>query len=163
MEQKNHAVDIFEYLYPEKVAFWVFDCSYAHKGLAIDVLNVNNMNVNPGGKQRHLHTTVISMNSPPLKPGCIDTQGQTQTMVYPKDHPDPKPRGKPKGMKAVLQEQESVWDELMMRCRAKAPVGKCGDCSKSQAKKDAEQRVAEAEVMGQEDTVMIPGKYISKL
>jgi hypothetical protein len=76
-----------------------------------------------------------------------------QTMVYPEDHPDPKLQGKPKGMKAVLQEQESVWDELMTRCGAKAPVGKCGDCSKSQAKKDAERRVAEAEAMGQEDAL----------
>ena len=138
MEQTKHAVDIFEYLHPEKVAIWVFDCSSAHKGLVIDALKVNNMNVNPGGKQRHLRTTVIPMNNPPPKPGCIDTQGQTQTMVYPEDHPDLKLQGKPKGMKAVLQEQESVWDELMMRCGAKVPVGKCGDCSKSQAKKDAE-------------------------
>ena len=41
----------------------------------------------------------------------------------------------------------------MTRCRAKVPVGKCGDCLKSQAKKDAEQRVAEAEAMGQEDAL----------
>ena len=31
--------------------------------------------------------------------------------------------------------------------------GKCGQCTKSQVKKDAEKRVAEAEVMGQEDTI----------
>jgi hypothetical protein len=153
MEQTKHAVDIFEYLHPEKVAIWVFDCSSAHKGLAIDALNVNNMNVNPGGKQRHLRTTVIPMNNPPPKPGCIDTRGQMQTMVYPEDHPDPKLQGKPKGMKAVLQERESVWDKLTTRCGAKTPVGKCGDCSKSQAKKDAERRVAEAEAMGQEDAL----------
>src|SRR5882762_12018571 len=151
MEQMT--VNIFEYLHPEKVAIWVFDCSSAHEGLAIDALNVNNMNVNPGGKQRHLCTTVIPMNNPPPKPGYIDTRGQTQTMVYPEDHPDPKLQGKPKGMKAVLQERESVWDELKMRCRARAPVGKCGDCLKSQAKKDAEQRVGEAEAMGQEDAL----------
>ena len=153
MEQTKHAVNIFEYLHPEKVAIWVFDCSSPHEGLAIDALNVNNMNVNPGGKQRHLCTTVIPMNNPPSKPGCIDTQGQMQTMVYPEDHTDPKLQGKLKGIKAVLQEQESVWDELMTRCRAKAPVGKCGDCSKSQAKKDAEQQVVEAEAMGQEDAL----------
>jgi hypothetical protein len=74
-------------------------------------------------------------------------------MVYPEDHPDLKLQGKPKGMKAVLQERESVWDELTRRCGAKALVGKCGDCSKSQAKKDAERRVAEAEAMGQEDAL----------
>ena len=153
IEQTKHAVDIFEYLHPEKVAIWVFDCSSAHEGLATDALNVNNMNVNPGGKQRHLRTTVIPETNPPPKPGCTDTRGQTQTMVYPEDHPDPKLQGKPKGMKAVLQERESVWDELTRRCGSKAPVGKCGGCSKSQAKKDAERRVAEAEAMGQEDTL----------
>ena len=41
---------------------------------------------------------------------------------------------------------------LTRRCGSKALVGKCGGCSKSQAKKDAERRVAEAEAMGQEDT-----------
>jgi hypothetical protein len=108
MEQMKHAVNIFEYLHPEKVAIWAFNCSFAHEGLAMDALNVNNMNVNLGVKQRHLRTTVIPMNNPPPKPGCIDTWGQTQTMVYPEDHPDPKLQGKPKGMKAVLQERESV-------------------------------------------------------
>ena len=51
MEQTKHTVDIFEYLHPEKVAIWVFDCSSAHEGLIIGALNVNNMNINPGGKQ----------------------------------------------------------------------------------------------------------------
>jgi hypothetical protein len=35
----------FEYLHPNKVGVWLFDCSSAHKGLAMDTLNVNNMNV----------------------------------------------------------------------------------------------------------------------
>ena len=104
MEQTKHTVDIFEYLHPKKVAIWVFDCLSAHEGLAINALNVNNMNVNSGSKQRHLHTTIIPANNPPPKPGCIDTRGQIQTMVYPKDHPDLKLQGKLKGMKAVLQE-----------------------------------------------------------
>ena len=73
-------------------------------------------------------------------------------MVYPPDHPDPNLQGQPKGMKAVLQERESVWDELMDRCKGKV-VGKCKTCSKSQVKKDAERRVAAAEAMGQEDTL----------
>jgi hypothetical protein len=52
MTQTKGAVDIFEYLHPNKVGIWVFDCSSAHEGLATDALNVNNMNVNPGGKQK---------------------------------------------------------------------------------------------------------------
>ena len=55
-------------------------------------------------------------------------------------------------MKAVLWEQVSVWDELSERCGGKM-VGKCKGCTKSQVKKDAEQRVAAAEAMGQEDTL----------
>jgi hypothetical protein len=75
-----------------------------------------------------------------------------QSMIYPDDHPDPKLQGQAKGMKAVLQERESVWDELSERCGGKV-VGKCKSCSKSQVKKDAERRVAEAEAMGMEDTL----------
>lgn len=39
-------------------------------------------------------------------------------------------------MKAVLQEQESVWAELVER--NDKVVGKCKECQKLQAKKDAE-------------------------
>lgn len=35
----------------------------------------------------------------------------------------------------------------------KQPVRKCKECKKSQVKKDAEQRVAEAESMGRKDTL----------
>ena len=35
----------------------------------------------------------------------------------------------------------------------KQPVRKCKECEKSWVKKDAEQRVAEAESMGREDTL----------
>jgi hypothetical protein len=153
MDQMKHAIDIFEHLHPDKVAIWLFDCSSAHEGLAKDALNVNNMGVRPGGKQSHLRDTIIPLNNPPPKPNRPDMRGQPQQMVYPSDHPDEKLRGLPKGMKVVLQERESVWDQLTDRCKGKAPVGKCKDCTKSQAKKDAERRVAEAEAMGQEDTV----------
>ena len=153
MEQMEHAVDIFEHTHPGKVAIWLFDCSSAHEGLAPDALNINNMNVNPGGKQCHLRSTVIPSSNPPPKPGRIDTRGKLQDMVFAPDHPDPNLRGKAKGTKAVLQERESMWDELVSRCNGKVPVGKCKECSKSQAKKDAERRVAEAEAMGQEAAI----------
>src|ERR1700720_879451 len=152
MDQMTHAIDIFEHLHPEKVGIWLFDCSSTHEGLAEDALNVNNMNVNPGGKQGHLRTTTIPISKPPPKPGRRDTRGEQQEMVYPPDHPDPTLRGLPKGMKAVLQERESVWDELVANGNGRV-VGKCKSCSKSQAKKDAERRVAEAKSMGQENTL----------
>jgi hypothetical protein len=152
MDQTKIAVDIFEYLHPDKVGIWLFDCSSAHEGLAADALNVNNMNVNSGGKQRVMRDTVIPLTNPPPKPGQCDKRGMPQKMVYPDTHPDPELRGKPKGMKVVLQERESVWDELSSRCSGRV-VGKCKICQKSQAKKDAERRVAAAEAMGQEDTL----------
>jgi hypothetical protein len=74
-----------------------------------------------------------------------------QDMVYPDDHPISELCGKPKGMKAVLQERESVWAELVER--NDKVVGKCKECQKSQAKKDAERRIAAAEAMGQEDSL----------
>jgi len=46
MDQTKNTLDIFEYLHPDKVGVWLFNCSLAHKGLAADTLNVNNMNVN---------------------------------------------------------------------------------------------------------------------
>jgi hypothetical protein len=153
MDQMTHAIDIFEYLHPDKVTIWLFDCSSSHEGLAKDALNVNNMGVRSGGKQSHLRDTIIPLNNPPPKPGRPDTRGQIQKMVYPSDHPDEKLCGLPKGMRVVLQERESVWDRLVESCKGKAPVGKCKDCTKSEVKKDAERRVAEAEAMGQEDTV----------
>ena len=50
-EQTIDAVNIFKYLHSDKVGVWLFDCSSAHIGLAVDV---NNMNVNPGRKQKLL-------------------------------------------------------------------------------------------------------------
>jgi len=102
MDQTEIAVDIFEYLHPNKVGIWLFNCSSAHEGLAADALSVHNMNVNPGGKQRLMRDTVIPLTNPPPKPGQPDTRGMPQKMVYPDTHPDPELRGKAKGMKVVL-------------------------------------------------------------
>ena len=51
MEQTKDVVAIFEYIHLNAVGIWAFDCSSAHEGLATNALNVNKMNVNPGGKQ----------------------------------------------------------------------------------------------------------------
>lgn len=56
-------------------------------------------------------------------------------------------------MHIVLEERVSVWDELVKRAKGGKPIGKCKECTKSQVKKDAERRVAEAEAMGHEDVV----------
>ncbi|KZP15171.1 hypothetical protein FIBSPDRAFT_921259, partial [Athelia psychrophila] len=151
---KTHlAVNIFEYTNPNKIGLWVFDCSSAHEGLAEDALNVHNMNINLGGKQRHMRDTIIPLSNPPPSPGKIDTRGTTQSMSYPSDHPNPDLAGKAKGMKVVLQERESAWDEFERRRGGKKLLGKCKDCQMSNIKKDAARQLALAEAMGTDDTI----------
>jgi hypothetical protein len=104
MEHLTDAVDIFEYIHLDVVGIWAFDCSSAHKGLASDTLNVNKMNINPGGKQTLMRDTVIPNTNPPPKPGQADTHGLIQSLVYPNDHPDSDLAGKAKGMRAVIKE-----------------------------------------------------------
>ena len=60
MDAMVHTINIFEYTHPGKVSDFLFDCSSAHEGLAPDALNVNNMNINPGGKQKHLWSITIT-------------------------------------------------------------------------------------------------------
>ena len=153
MDQMVHTINIFRWLHPDQIGIFLFDCSSAHEGLAHDALNVNNMNANPGGAQRHLHDTVILLNNPPPKPGHPDMYGQPQSMTYPSNYPNPALQGKAKGLKAVLNEHELAWDEMIVKNGGKWSVGKCKECKKSQSKKDVERKVAEAEAMGQEDTL----------
>ena len=151
LNQTTHAIDIFEHLFPDAVGVFVFDCSSAHEAFGKNALNVNNMNVRPGGKQARMHDTVIPETNPPPKPGAPDTRGQHQSMVFPDDHPDPALRGQPKGMIQVLRERTSVWDLLQEKLGGKNPVGICQDCKTSAKKKDALRKLAEAEQEGRED------------
>ena len=113
------------------------------------------MNINPGSNHHHLWDTTIPLwvNKPSPKPGCSDTHSQPQSMKYPPNHPDPALQGKAKGLEMVLRERESVWDKMIVWNGRKQPVWKCKECKKSQVKKDAEQRVAEAKSMEREDTL----------
>ena len=106
--QIKDAIPIFEYLHPEAIGIWVFDCSSAHEALADDALNMKNMNIKPSGKQCQLHPTIIPLNNPPPKPGKRDTRGDIQVFSYPTDHPNPDLQGKPKGIQAILMECTSV-------------------------------------------------------
>jgi len=118
-----------------------------------DALNINHMNINPGGKQKRLHDTIILLNNPDPTSGEDDTHGQVQHMYFPDDFHDPKLQGQAKGVWAVLMERKSIWDKyaaICMVCKAKI-VGKCASCTKLQTHKDAENRVAMAEAMGQGD------------
>lgn len=84
--QMERAIKISEFKYPKKDGWrhvWLFDHSSCHAAMADDALDVDYMNVKPGGKQRVMHDTRW----------C----GMEQKMVF--------SDGTPKGMKAVLQER----------------------------------------------------------
>ena len=86
MEQIKRAVEMAEIKHPKNNGWchvWVFDHSSCHAAMADDALDVNKMNVNPGGKQRKMRDTV--------------RQGRVQKMNY--------ALRVPKGMHAVLQER----------------------------------------------------------
>jgi hypothetical protein len=155
VQQLKSAIAIFEYTHPNCTGVFVFDRSSAHEGYAEDSLNVNSMNINPGGKQKKLRDTTIPLSNPDPAPGEADTRGQQQKMCFPDDHSDPKLQGQPKGVKVVLQERKSVWDKYTSICDARGAriVGKCASCTKSQVQKDAERRVALADAMGQDDAI----------
>lgn len=89
MKQIGCALPIFEFLHSGAVRIWIFNYSSAHEAFAPDSLNVKNMNINPGGKQRSLHSTIIPLNNCPPTPGDLDTRSQVQLMVYPANHPTP--------------------------------------------------------------------------
>ena len=57
MKQMEMAVKIAEYKYPKAAGWkhvWIFDHSSCHGAMAEDALDVNSMNVKPGGKQRRM-------------------------------------------------------------------------------------------------------------
>ena len=72
-----------ERVHPNAQGLFLFDNAPSHKKVADDALNVDKMNVHPGGMQPKMRSTTW--------------EGRTQTMVY-RD-------GTPKGMKAVLEER----------------------------------------------------------
>jgi len=73
-------------------------------------------------------------------------------MCFPDDHHKLELRGKPKGMKIVLQERKSVWDKYTVLCNEHSMmvVRKYTPYTKSQSHKDAEHRIMLAEAAGQE-------------
>jgi hypothetical protein len=155
VEQIKHAIAIFDHTHPDCVGVFVFDRSSAHEGFAEDALNVNTMNVHPARSQRPMCDTIIPLNNPDPAPGEEDTCGQIQQMCFPEDHEDLALRGKPKGMRAVLQERKSVWDKFsaINKARGTNLIGRCASCKKSGMRKDAERRLAIAEAIGKEEDV----------
>lgn len=151
INQLKHTIKVFDHTHPDCVTVFVFDRSSAHGGFAENALNIHNMNVNHGGKQRKLRNTVIPLSNPGPAPGEEDMRGRVQNMCFPDDHPNLELRGQAKGIRNVLQERKSVWDKYMICTeRGMKPVGKCKSCSTSQTKKDAERHVIFAEETGED-------------
>ncbi len=90
IKQIKNTIPIFKLTHPNCMAVFIFDQSSAHEGFAEDALNINCMNVNPSGKQKQLHNTIILLNNPDLAPGKDDTHGRVQHMYFPNDFHDPK-------------------------------------------------------------------------
>ena len=82
-EQVAKTVDIFERVHPHATGIFLFDNAPSHRKMADDALNVDKMNVGPGGKQPKVRDTVWG--------------GAVQRLV---DND-----GVPKGMRIVLQER----------------------------------------------------------
>ena len=81
--KSKKTIDIFEDIHPSCRGIFMFDNAPSHKKVAEDSLNVDKMNVYPGGKQPAMRDTTW--------------QGRVQQMVY--------LDGRPKGMKAILEER----------------------------------------------------------
>jgi hypothetical protein len=148
IKQIEITISIFQITHPNCVGVFVFDRSSTHEGFAEDALNVNHMNIKPGGKQKVLRDMVIPLGNLAPAPGKEDTCGKIQYMCYPDDYSDLILRGKLKGIQAILMECKSIWEKFMDVCmqhNVSKPVGKCASCNKSQLRKDAERWVALAE------------------
>lgn len=135
-------IPLFEKLYPGAIAEFFFDQSSAHGAFASYALNAKEMNVNPGGKQREMHSTFIPHNNP--NPAL---RGMPQDMCFPLnlslDHPFHKFRGQPKGMKIVLQERGLLIPGI---------IGDCAICKLSAKARDQMARNAEAsDLFGDDD------------
>ena len=92
----NSAIPIFEIIYLNFIAIFAFDNSTNNGAIAKDALNVSKMNVNPGGKQSLMRSTVYGTNQ------------VFQSMVFSSDHPIYSNQAK--GIKQILIER-SLWYE----------------------------------------------------
>ena len=99
----NYAIPIFEAKYPNCIGVFAFDNSTNHGAMAKDALNINNMNVNPGGKQAKMRSTYFGPNK------------TFQSMVFSSNHPTFP--NQPKGMRQVLIERNLWHEELVGHCQ----------------------------------------------
>jgi len=138
-------IALFERMYPNAIAEFIFDQSSAHGAYAKDALNAKEMNVKPGGKQRKMHDTYIPFDNP-----NPDLRGQPQSMVFPSnllpDHPDYQFRGQPKGMQSVLEERGLI--PMLRAANGGQAVGECRICKLSREAQEQLHRDALAAAEG---------------
>jgi hypothetical protein len=99
----NFAIPIFETMHPNAIAIFAFDNSTNHGAMADDALNVSKMNVNPGGKQPLMRSTVYGPNK------------TFQSMVFPFNHPFYPNQAK--GMKQIVIERNLWYEGLVGDCQ----------------------------------------------
>jgi hypothetical protein len=135
------AIQIFERIYPNAVAEFVFDQSSAHGAFTKDALNAKGMNVQPRGKQRRMHDTLVPADNP--NPSL---RGICQTMVFSQDlspsHPDYKFCGQPKVMQRILEEHGLL--TMLEAANGGKVVGECAACKMSRKALDQLLREAQA-------------------
>ena len=146
----KRTIPVFERLYPNAIAEFIFDQSSAHGAHAPDALNVKEMNVGPGGVKRHMHATTIPLDNP--NPAL---RGVCQEMVFPSDlplnHPHYENRGKQKGMKIVLEER-GLLAYAQTQNGGKSIIGDCRNCKLSQKARDQLARNATAAELFEPDS-----------
>ncbi|KAG2093316.1 uncharacterized protein F5147DRAFT_657455 [Suillus discolor] len=100
VQQVEQVIPLFERTHPGAVAKFFFDQSAAHGAFAVDALNASEMNVKPGGKQRHMHSTLIPTDNPNLAL-CGVAQDMCFAEDLPSDHQFYEFCGQPKGLQAL--------------------------------------------------------------
>ena len=124
----KNTLKIVDVMFPGCKMIFIFDNSSCHDAMAENALNVNKMNVNPGGKSPPMHDTFIPYDNP--NPSL---RGNPQSMQFPEDHPDPLLCGAAKGMRVILEERGLLFGKKNLA--GKNIIGECKACKARKARK----------------------------
>jgi hypothetical protein len=120
----NYAIPIFELAFPGCQAVFLFDNAPSHHAWAKDALKASSMNLRPGGK------------APDMRDGWyIGPNGNRVQQSFNfslDDFTVPENwRGRPKGLKVILQERGLWYDKLKQKCKGvcniRTPEGCCAE------------------------------------